>query len=608
MTGRLVDAWKFVRKVPAELHILMALCTVMGLLASPTVDSMRDVYQAYAIAGGGHWPLEGPQLAGSVHMGPAWYYLLAIPALIGDNLHVISVFVFALSGLKFYLAWHLGKQLHSPVLGVAFALMLALPSWSSTQLVIWTHTSVLETAVLAYLILLRGAIIQARNRSWTALGAAYSLAIHAHPTAAPFGWLMIFAASGVRRRPALALWLLLGFTIPFIPYLVSQVFQGFPDLSGLARYGKTEFDPGGLPELARLIYSIVVVGPNMFYRTTLPDNLASLFIMFHWTIVIAGLAGFLVSIKNIPQRLRQLLVIGLVNFVLVTLFVTIIRGRTPWHLAYALSLSLAFMYAIFWTVVLQRLPRARWLLAPAIVAVYAAVIWGAAARIENASLRFQEKVFYDVKNLRAEWGPPGLMIPARYAEAHGEFLCSEPMALHGPYAAAIDVHFGLEAAFTCGRRDSIVLGGNDPSHAHWVGVSKPIANALGAEPRLTIGNVGLYTPLAIGDISKPLALLDGARYPPKRFLQTDQRDFESVTLESQVPSALLISKTVGVFLGLDIHEVLCNGKPADLVVDTNYAWLYACSADTGEAPISWQARYIASAPGIVDSVLLPFRR
>lgn len=608
MTGRLVDAWTFVRKAPAELHILMVLCTAMGLLASPTIDSMRDVYQAYAIAGGGHWPLQGPQLAGSVHMGPAWFYLLAIPALIGDNLHVISLFVFALSGLKFYLAWYLGRQLHSPTLGLAFALMLALPSWSSTQLLIWTHTSVLETAILAYLILLRGAIVHARIRSWTALGAAYSLAIHAHPTAAPFGWLMLLAASTVRRRPGLALWLLLGFTIPFIPYVLSQAVQGFPDLSALDRYGRTEFAPGGLRELARLVYSIVVVGPNLFYKTTLPDNVAPVFIMVHWAIVVTGLAGLLISIRQIPQRLRQLAMIGLANFFLVTLFVILIRSRTPWHLAYASSLSLAFLYAICWTAVLEYMPKARWLLAPVVVAIYASVIWSATVQIENSSLRFQEKVFYDVKNLRSEWGPPGLMIPARYASAHGLFLCSEPMALHGPYAAAIDVHLGLEAAFTCGRRDSIVLGGNDPSRTHWVGVSRPIENALGTAPRSRVGNVGLYTPLAIGDAGKPLALPEGDRNPPRRFLQTDQREFESVRLGSDVPSALLISKTVGVFLGLDIHQVLCNGEPADLIVDTNYAWLYACSADAEQSPASWQARYIASAPGIVDAVLLPFGR
>lgn len=608
MTGTLVSALVFVRKVPAETHVLMALCAAMGLLAGPTVDSIRDVYQAYTIASGGQWPLQGPQLAGSIHLGPVWFYLLAIPALIGDSLLAISVFVFALSGLKFYLAWYFGKQLHSTTLGLTFALMLALPSWSSAQLVIWTHTNVLETALLVYLILLRGAILNARNGSWLWLGTAYSLAIHAHPTAAPFGWLMIFAASALERRPKLALWFLLGFTIPLIPYAVSQALHGFPDLLGLGTYGKSEFDPGGLSELARLIYSVVVAGPNLFYKATLHESIAPIFITIHWTVVITGLAGFLVSIEQIPQRLKQLAMIGLANFFLVAIFVILIRSRTPWHLAYASSLSLAFLYATFWTAVLRYIPSFRILLAPVVIAIYASVIWGVATRTENSSLRLQEKVFYDVKNIRSAWGPPGLIIPVRYANAHGEFLCGKPVALHGPYASAIDVHVGMQAAFTCGRRDSIILGGKNPAYTHWVGVSKPIEKALGTDPQLKIGNVSLYTPLAIGDSGKALSLPRGDRNPPRRFFQSEGRRMESVDLQSEAASALIISKPVGVYLALDIHEVLCNGNPARLLADTNYAWVYACQHEGKEQSSVWHARYIASAPEIVDAVLVPFRR
>lgn len=608
MTGKLANALGFVRKVPVEIHVLMVLCTLMGLLASPTVDSIRDVYQAYFIASGQHWPLLGPQLAETIHLGPVWFYLLALPALLGDNWHAVSVFVFALSGLKFYLAWYLGKQLYSPALGLAFALMLALPSWSSTQLLIWTHTSVLETAILAYLLLLRGSLLYARDRSWLCLGTGYSLAIHAHPTAAPFGWLMIFAASAVRRRPRLVLWWLLGFAIPIVPYALFQLIHGLPDLPGLNQYAGTKFAPGGLSEFARLIYSVVVVGPNLFYQTTLPEDIAPLFITVHWTVVVAGLAGFLMSVRRISPGLLQLTAIALVNFIVVTLFVILIRNRTPWHLAYASSLSLDFIYAIFWAVVLQHAPRARFLLAPIVVLAYMSVISGAAARIENGNLRLQEKVFHDVKNLRSEWGPPGLIIPARHANANGIFLCKEPVALHGPYAAAIDTHAGLEAAFTCGRRDSIVLGGKDSAYAHWAGVSALMAKALGTPPQLKIGNVSLYAPLAIGDRGNPLNLAEGDLNPPRELFRSSARETEIVTLKSSVPSALLISKPVAYFLSLDIHDVLCNGEPAELLVDTNYAWLYACRADAAKDSRVWRARYTASAPRIVDSVLIPFRR
>jgi hypothetical protein len=92
------------------------------------------------------------------------------------------------------------------------------------------------------------------------------------------------------------------------------------------------------------------------------------------------------------------------------------------------------------------------------------------------------------------------------------------------------------------------------------------------------------------------------------FLRTAARQVEAVSLESGAPSALLITKTVGVFIDLEVLEVRCNGEPAAVLVETNYSWLYRCAVMSDDPAMAWQAKYVASAPGIVDVVLVPFRR
>jgi hypothetical protein len=120
-------------RLPWEVIVLMVAWVVGGQFSPASVDSVRDIYEAHAIASGATLPLEGPQLAHSVHLGPLWYYILAIPAALSEGWGGIALIVFLLSALKFWLSFLLGKSLHSFQMGLLFALFLALPSWSSTQ-------------------------------------------------------------------------------------------------------------------------------------------------------------------------------------------------------------------------------------------------------------------------------------------------------------------------------------------------------------------------------------------------------------------------------------------------------------------------------------------
>ncbi|HSX58968.1 MAG TPA: hypothetical protein VLF18_02100, partial [Tahibacter sp.] len=54
--------------------VLLQLWTAAGMAGTP--DTLRDLYFAQQIAAGQQWPLTGPVIYNTLHLGPVWYYLL----------------------------------------------------------------------------------------------------------------------------------------------------------------------------------------------------------------------------------------------------------------------------------------------------------------------------------------------------------------------------------------------------------------------------------------------------------------------------------------------------------------------------------------------------
>lgn len=583
---------------------------VASQFAPAGVDSIRDIYQANAIASGAALPLTGPQLAHSIHLGPLWFYILAIPAALFGSWGSVALFAFFLSSLKFWLAYVLGKELHSARLGLLFALFLALPSWTSIQLVIWTHTIVLETTLLLYLLSLRRSYFSPSTWRWFLTGLCFSLALHAHPTALPFIILLPLTWRSLSQRWHWTGWLMLGIGVPFLPYGVDQLINGFPDLAALRHYQAAEFSPGGPLAMLKLLYSVVVTGPNLFYKTVLPAHIAILAIAAHWILILAALFFCLWRLRSTETKLRRLLILAVALLVIVIVFVVLIRARTPWHFAYAPSFTLAFVYAVAATIAFK--PefkfKAQALISSIIIMLFLAAMSGASYKLYTNSIKFQYLVLYDVKNLKSPWGETGLEIPAFASKAHGEFLCENaPIVLHGPYAAMVDFHVGMEAEMSCDRRDNILLGGRfkSPEYKHIAGVTAEMSRVLGAEPDSQVGNIYFYKPLAISDAGEAIALAEGNTNPPREPFTGGSKEVMELQLQAETPNALLVSKPVGRFLALDIQRVNCNDEQAQLMVSSNYSWLYKCLSSESSAPMKWQVWYISSAENLVDAVLLP---
>ncbi len=596
--------------LPWELHGLVLILLVASQFAPAGVDTVRDIYQAHTIASGAGFPWQGPKLANTVHLGPLWFYLLSIPAFFFKSWAAMAFLVFALSGLKIYLAYYFGTQVHSKKLGLLFAVFMALPGWSSSQLIFWTHTSILETSLLLYLICLRQAIIKPTSLSWLLSGLSFALALHAHPTALPFAFLLVLARQVFRTRWTLLLWWGTGAALLFVPYILHQIDTGIPDLAALQLYKVREFSPGGPLALIKLMYSVALVGPNLFYRTALPSGLAYIAIALHWLLISGLLAGTWFRFHDADKNLLKMLAGSLLMFLLVSTVVVLMRGRTPWHLTYAPSFVLAFCYGTLAAIVFKPDGNlsARVLISPIVVLLSAAVAAGSAYKIFSTTIRFQESVYYDVKNLHGAWGPSGLETPAFWSGAHGEFLCSQtPLVLHGPYATMIDSHAGMEPEMNCGRKHEVWVGGQAPAsgYRHWVGISGPMKNALQQPPVRTIGNIHLYQPLAIADTGHAIKVAEGDKNPLRQVFPAGISDVQQFRIGSKSDSALLISTPIGEFLKLNIHQVVCNGHSAKLLSNSNYSWLYGCSEHNETGGDKWHVQYQSNADDLLDAVLLP---
>jgi hypothetical protein len=155
----------------------------LAAVACPYEDTVRDIVAALDIADGSRWPLTGPGLAFSAHLGPAWFYLLAPVAALSSSWLGIAVFVAALSGLKFPLAFRFGNAIAGRRFGALFALALLLPGWQHLQAMLPTHTSLVETTILACLLSLRAYVLVPTVFRASLVGLTFALALHAHPTA-----------------------------------------------------------------------------------------------------------------------------------------------------------------------------------------------------------------------------------------------------------------------------------------------------------------------------------------------------------------------------------------------------------------------------------------
>lgn len=517
------------RTTRAALLAALALAWAAGFaFALQHADLARDVRIADAMVGGGPWPLLGPVLAGTLHLGPAWYWLLALLRGAGLDWDGIVAAIALLSALQFPLAYLAGKAVHSRNAGLWWAALLLVPSWALFGALFPQHPTLAPTLLLAALWLAARALRHARTRDFAGCALACALAVHAHPSLlglAPVGLALAAALAWqgrLRMRAALAA--AVAALLPFLPLAWAQASGQFDFAHALAAYLASPQGAGSVAEAPALAWAALAGGGAYLLDPMLGAGPGAAWLAHGlWALLLVGAAaGWLRAPTSPPPRPSAPTLLGVA--LVLALGSVLLRAHHPYYMVDALRVPLCGLLAVGWACG-QGGRTAR---APALAVVGAAALhvaaWAALAPwLLRGVLPFALLPIGDVV-APAQAPVPMPVLPAYAAQRVGDAACARaPLALHGPWASQWLHAYGVGTALGC-RDAGVVAGGNDRGRAHWIGLPRRSWDAIGRAPTLDLGPLGiaparrLPAPVPARDAPAPSIYPPIAPSPPARVI------------------------------------------------------------------------------------------
>jgi hypothetical protein len=604
----------------AHLAILAALMTAhvaCGAWASvASSDTSRDVFFAQQIASGQSFPLTGPAINGILHLGPLWYYLLALPLLLFSNAAVVTGTMGLLSATQFPLAYALGGRLRTRDEGLLFALCLALPGWVTTSFGSLTH----PVMVIPSLLLASLAALAYRQRPDAAraagLGLALALMCTAHPTLV-LPALLLLAWCAVRvpdatRFVAHAGIIVVLVAIPLLPMLYEQWITGFHDVSATASYTRDAWTlPSPLAAL-ELVHAIVAYGPQYVTRYWLdlsPTATAALFALYAMVVAIATIGLVAAAWHDAARRRIALVLIGVL--LLHATFLCAVRDTMPPWMIYSLWLLLAALMAIglgwfldrrAWRAIIGLLLAATTLWT---VAVLAKLMQGETA-FTNMRASPGKHGFFDVRDYEPDSTETVRFarIPFRQLFALGEDLC-EPVTLYGHLAYLVDSTYAVGAAHSCGTTGHLQFGGMPaPSREAWAGLHATAWHAIGMSPQRWNGPIGLRAPEAVWHSPNPLLPVVPTFTNFPRPASAAEQPF---AVEGDAPAgrAVLVSHRALRYKSFRVARAFAGGREvAPRYFDLTTS-IFVPPEDLSSGPIHWRIEIEANADFVDVLTLAP---
>ncbi len=581
----------------SDIALLLALWLIYLLPfteALPFIDGIRDLQFALDIASGESWPLVGPVFANRFHLGPFGYYLQALPLVLGFPLSSVPMFLGALAGSKFFLAYGFGRDWIDRRYGLLFAAALALPGWSGLDF-LNTTTPMLVPALL--LAAAWSTLRFARGHSvWALFGAALasSLALQSHPSALILA--LLPAAVCLRQVMLMRSWGLLFAAIgvgllPLLPALISVARGGWVTLLPQATTVTVAGSGHSLLGWIEAVRGFAIGGPLTTLRTLGSAAWGSL---LAWTTLLWSLAGMALLGRRLAGNRQARQLAGVFFATLVLVFAA--RSNTPWYFMQVLTLAWGAAAAWGW----HQQPRAQaWVMATALVLalVQGCLLRAHLARGEGGFASVELMDVRAARGLRGDSLPPWISV--RHWEALAELLCADPtrsLALHGALARAVDDQGGLAARGRCDL-EKLRLGGT--ADRHWLGLPRALWSALQWSPQAKIGSIGVFTPDRVfGSDGHPLA--DPHRYPLRAVL-AGAAATQSLHLRTADDALLVISQLSPTLGFWSVEELRLNGVAiAPLHVDSGMR-AYRAAGD-GQGWANWELRISASSLSWVDIV------
>ena len=586
---------------------LMAAYVAGYAWGAPNTDTADELWHALRIRDGIAYPLEGPYLGGAIHLGPAWFYLVALPLWVSRSWLAASLFIGLVCALKFPLACHCGRRLLDRDFGVLWAAAMFVPGWSSVEELVFLNPNAVATATLAVLALcLRGMATGMGPAGFATLGLAMALAIHVHPTAIPIFLAAVPLVLRIRRRSDIAMRALvplaLGFAVPFLPYAESQAAHGFPDWGSASAYMAGQVSLANIVNAPSVIANDVLAGPAAIARFILGWDAATA-----QELGVAMAAAAVASILALAVRRARCVFLGFVAaLALFAAWIACMRPTTPVQFAWVMNPVVGGLMALgLWA--LARVPAVRPIVfagAAASIAFNVVVVRAMALTVREGEGALPSRIL-DIKGAIAPGVYRDVWFPALSHGELGRELCSagSGASLHGHLAYVVDKDLGLDALFACDGRPRLVLAGSRPG-AHWLGMTRAFWKALGAAPDCRIGSLGLTTRATPLGTREGIAIADGSTYLPRPAARRPPHD---MAIEARVPrtSAVLVTNVLGGYESFEIVGARVDGAPVAPVARNDLSALYRTPGGDGDAAWSFTVR--TTNRDAVDAVAIDLR-
>ena len=588
----------------------MAIAIASSAFGAAGPDTARDVAAGLAIHDMMRLPAQGPLLAGTAHLGPLWFYLLALPMWIHRSWLAVALFVAIIGSLQFPLAYAAGRRLIDRRYGLLWCALLALPGWGSFQLVGFSHTNMVPTcSMLVIYALVR--LAQERRPRWLLVAAAaFSLALHAHPTTiglAPFIALVALAAmpglSALLRWGALAVVIAL---LPFAPLLAGG--STAPPLAAqVADYVGSTTQASNLLNTGPMLWGMLVRGPRTVSDAfvALSPGMAAVVVVAVLALELAALAGLAFAGRRQPLPVAAALVATLGFAALIAW----LRPATPFYMTYALLPLVAAIGALGLYGLCAGLPeRGRVLLAGVLglmLVLHAILAVGIAATIARGDVALDVAARLDIKQEDAIPALSEPWLPAHGVDASGVLLCRQnaPIVLHGAYGYLEQIYLGLDHRLRCGKLDVRIAGIEPASGAHLVGLARRAWRALGWTPPIELGGIGVTRADRVLWPPQGLSPPDGSVYPPFTLAPESLR---SVAIDAPLSRdrALIVAQPWVPWMSPSQIDVTANGMVRAPLARDAAAAVYACSECAEDATVTWRVTVRSPMPERVDVVAI----
>ena len=547
--------------------------------AAVHMDLARDMFIAWRTLHGESLPMNGPVLAGAIHLGPVWYWLLTGLLAAGRGWFGTLLLLGLLAGAQFPLAYLTGKELHSRRAGALWAVGLLVPGWSAFEWLLPLHYLLSSTCVLGFALCAARYWRRPRRRYLVGVALSFVLALHAHPANAGLVFvglaLLVWALRGRHcswRDFAVAASIGL---LPLLPYLVWDAAGGFADIrSGLQFVGGEH--TGHFSAIWPLLTATALGGTRYWFAVMLgwPASAATAVAAAIALCGLAGLAGAIAAVVARPTRAAALALFGAAAAILIT--IALLRDMTPYYMTTPLRVALAGIVAVG----LATLGRG----IAATVAQAASVLCAAVAFVvcASASVHWQKHgdlPFNFIPLFVVTEAPqptaPLLLMPSFGVAASGAFLCAQPApSAHGVLAQYLLHGYAVDMRLACGRGD-VKLGGDDAARTHWLGLSRTMFAQLGVAAQRRIGSIGVVTvhPHSPGPAIDPPALPVYPAYLPAFSPSGQER---RLRIECGADRHLAVSNIAFGFAPNPQVAVVRHARPLAPIAQDSVASVYAC--------------------------------